>query len=346
MAEEVLLSRTVAIATVLLAATAGSAAADVGPPVDTAVRSPVDDPARDAIQVWNEAMATATETLKPVQQAVDPVVRVVEEETGQDLCNARFDWDPPILEGEDPSSPPLWCPGGSPEPGNVDPGAGIVVDTDAPDVGPTASVSQGVRPDPSMDPSDGQISVADHQAPAPDGSWDLRLVIAGVLAGLAVWLYRRLSERQLVENPNRQAILGILREEPGRTCAELADRLDLHYNTVRYHLRRLEEFDRVVGRRLHGRDRYYPNGDGDGAVERRVAAVWNVATKRRILKMLLGDGPAASGTLAERLDVAPSTCSEHLRDLAESGLLSRRSDGRRRVYNVTREARQAVRRRS
>ena len=56
-------------------------------------------------------------------------------------------------------------------------------------------------------------------------------------------------------------------------------------------------------------------------------------TRRRIIE-LLGDRPHAVGELAERLPVSRPAVSQHLRVLAESGLVARESVGTRNVYRL------------
>jgi len=54
----------------------------------------------------------------------------------------------------------------------------------------------------------------------------------------------------------------------------------------------------------------------------------------RILNLLIERGTCLSGSLAEEIDLAPSTVSEHLRILKESGLVQGTIDGPRRCYCV------------
>ena len=53
--------------------------------------------------------------------------------------------------------------------------------------------------------------------------------------------------------------------------------------------------------------------------------------RRGVLDALAG-GPLAAGDLAARFDISRPAVSRHLRVLRESGLVTGRADGRRRVY--------------
>lgn len=303
-----------------------------------------DDPVEPVRRTWNRAMTEASGTIQPVQRTVGPLIVEIEEATGQDVCEADFFWDLPVMDEDEWSSAPLWCPGGEPSDGSGDPVAGLpLASLDGP-LKAAPDRSQGVR---GVDPAPSTqrtISTADRAPPIDGLDPDMRMVLVGLalVTGAALWLYRRLSKRALTDNPNRRRILAILREEPGRTCSELADRLDLAYGTVRYHLRLLEEFDHVAARRFGRNVRYYVNGNGEDATDRRVAAAMSVGTKRRILELLDEHGPTCSGELADAVGVARSTCSEHLKDLSEADLLERRCDGRRRLYDIDDDARASL----
>jgi len=58
------------------------------------------------------------------------------------------------------------------------------------------------------------------------------------------------------------------------------------------------------------------------------------ANRRRMLDLLAaGDSPAQD--LAARFDISFAAVSQHLKVLREAGLVSRRADGRRRIYRLT-----------
>jgi DNA-binding transcriptional ArsR family regulator len=58
--------------------------------------------------------------------------------------------------------------------------------------------------------------------------------------------------------------------------------------------------------------------------------------RRRMLD-LLADGELAAQALAARFDISFAGVSQHLKVLLEAGLVSRRSEGRRRIYRLAPE---------
>lgn len=58
----------------------------------------------------------------------------------------------------------------------------------------------------------------------------------------------------------------------------------------------------------------------------------------RLVRILSEKGTCISGDLADAMDLAPSTVSEHLRILKESGLVQGTIDGTRRCYCINKKA--------
>lgn len=58
-------------------------------------------------------------------------------------------------------------------------------------------------------------------------------------------------------------------------------------------------------------------------------------TRLKLLWLLLHQGEADVGTLAERARTSATTTSQHLAKLRLSGLVAQRVDGRRRLYTAT-----------
>ncbi len=56
-------------------------------------------------------------------------------------------------------------------------------------------------------------------------------------------------------------------------------------------------------------------------------------TRRRILE-ILRDGEKPAGDIVESFDVTFAAVSQHLKILLDSGLVARRSEGRRRLYSM------------
>jgi len=64
--------------------------------------------------------------------------------------------------------------------------------------------------------------------------------------------------------------------------------------------------------------------------------------RRRILE-LVRDGERPAGDIAQQFDITPQAVSQHLRVLKESGLLSERREGTRRLYAIRPEGIESIR---
>jgi len=58
------------------------------------------------------------------------------------------------------------------------------------------------------------------------------------------------------------------------------------------------------------------------------------ATRLRILRLLMAEGPLNVGTIVERLDMSQANVSKHLRVLHEAGILDREARGTAAYYTV------------
>ena len=64
--------------------------------------------------------------------------------------------------------------------------------------------------------------------------------------------------------------------------------------------------------------------------------------RRRILE-LVRDGERPAGEIAQQFEITPQAVSQHLRVLKESGLLSERREGTRRLYAIRPEGIESIR---
>ncbi len=160
------------------------------------------------------------------------------------------------------------------------------------------------------------------------------LVASLPLLPVASHVMARLARREVLRNETRRAIMTHVRDAPGLTAAALARRLEVHYETARYHLDILAEVGLVTRDEQGARVRYFENRARVDQVTRMVAQALHTEGKRDILLTIARSGALPSGEVAERVDLAASTTSYHLRNLHEDGLLERRKAGRRVLYSV------------
>lgn len=162
-------------------------------------------------------------------------------------------------------------------------------------------------------------------APPSEPSWSIGLPLVVALLG-ALWLYRRLTRDEALDNDIRSAILDLVEEEPGITPTEIAGELDIATNTVIYHARMLTEMDYLTTDRTGQGTRYFVAG----ACDRRAAAVMAMLRqrgKRDVLVAAHREPGSSISELARRLDRHRSTIKHHVDDLVEAGVLVAEKDG-------------------
>lgn len=197
------------------------------------------------------------------------------------------------------------------------------------------SISTGVAPDRSRRPDRSAGTASNGQPDVVPADWSRASappshvpIVAGLIALVAWILYRRLTRDRVLDNDLRRRVRDLVDDAPGVTAATIADELDVHYDTVRHHLRVLDEFDEIRVDRFGSTRRYFPNHGRYTADDRALLAALRVEPRRRALETLARAGGLASGELAEAIGVAPSTASHHLADLEAAGLVERSRDGR------------------
>ena len=137
-----------------------------------------------------------------------------------------------------------------------------------------------------------------------------------------------------LELESRRRIYRHVADNPGVHFRSLVEELGYAKGTVQYHLRWLVE-NGVVERSEDGKyTRYYPAESFDEQDTEVMNALRSEYT-RRIVAHLASDGPLTTSELSDRLDKSGSTVSWHLSNLEETGVVEKRRDGRKVMYELT-----------
>ncbi|OYR40732.1 winged helix-turn-helix transcriptional regulator [Halorubrum sp. Hd13] len=115
-----------------------------------------------------------------------------------------------------------------------------------------------------------------------------------------------------------------VRDTPGVHFNRVSRDLDIATGQAQYHLCRLVRDGEVAVERIGGRAHYFdPAFD---PWERRAVAFLRRETAREILVRLHAEGATRPATLAAELDLARSTVSWHVSNLAERGIVEKSDD--------------------
>lgn len=136
-------------------------------------------------------------------------------------------------------------------------------------------------------------------------------------------------------NPNRLRIYAFIEWSPGTHLRELHRKLDIPMGTLEYHLRRLEESDRIVSRTIDRYKSYYPRQQLS-PTDQDFLYYLRQGSPRRIVQTLMR-GPEegmAAMDVADAVGMARSTVTHHAKKLVAAGILAKSREGRRTWLHV------------
>lgn len=163
-----------------------------------------------------------------------------------------------------------------------------------------------------------------------------RIPMEGILGGLLVLalaaiLFTRLTRRGITDHPRRQAILDLVRAEPGLEIRVIADRIGMPWSKAKYHLMTLDRAGLVLVRTLQGRSAVFLTGALDPK-RQEGAALLRRPTFGKVHATIKTRPGIDQATLAEVVGVRQPRVSKALARLTAAGVVVARRDGGRLRY--------------
>lgn len=150
-------------------------------------------------------------------------------------------------------------------------------------------------------------------------------------SGVLVPLYAKLTRRKVLDQATRQQVHDKVREDPGCTTRSVSSALGISWSTAAYHLRVLRHMDLITAKRQGRHDHYFITGESTQSQQVVQAALQNPTTRR--IARLVADRPGIiQKDVCEALGISPSTASDHLKRLRESGAVREERQWRTRAY--------------
>ena len=147
--------------------------------------------------------------------------------------------------------------------------------------------------------------------------------------GLAAFipLYSHLSDNELLEDANRQAIYRLIQAEPGISTKDVADRLGLAWGTVTHHLGKLEKRRFVVSKKYGKYRRFFANGHGGTDMKDQVA-VLRLDRTGDVAALIQQQPGLTQKAVSAALGVSSSTILWHVKRLESAQLITKVREGK------------------
>lgn len=146
--------------------------------------------------------------------------------------------------------------------------------------------------------------------------------------------YRRLSDKNLLDNKKRGTVYDLILQIPGIDLKTLVAYSGFNENTLRYHVSLLEKSHKIrvinEGATLH----FFENHGKFSDIEQKILSIQFSCKSSRILSVLYHTPGLSRGELAEILGIAGSSVTKSIQKLITEGFVFAQKDGKYTRYYV------------
>ena len=185
--------------------------------------------------------------------------------------------------------------------------------------------------------ADGYIDGAETE----DSFWDLppyfKIIAIGAVIVALGWKIVAILTAWIKKNPkneNRLKILRFIEYNPGSTVNAIGKDLDLNRGTVRYHVRSLKEEGKILLFRNRNSVNLFRNKSNIWSKShlQAIEPYLRDATCKKVCRLIYENPGITNMAIADRLGIARSTVSSHIRTLEEMGCLMAEYKGKSKNY--------------
>jgi DNA-binding transcriptional ArsR family regulator len=149
-------------------------------------------------------------------------------------------------------------------------------------------------------------------------------------------LYSRIGRHELLDHPNRRALLDHIQSNPGEHVASLSRATSIGRVVLQHHLRMLESHGLVVTRNAGRLRRYFPAGETPSPEASRREVALRDPTRRAVLDAIdRAASPLTQRDLQERVGISQRLASYHLAKLETMGLVQGEGSNPRRYQSAS-----------
>lgn len=146
--------------------------------------------------------------------------------------------------------------------------------------------------------------------------------------GAVLPLYSHISDDELLDDENRARIFALIRDVPGISTKDVADRLGLAWGTVTHHLAKLEKRRMVVSKKYGKYRRFFVNGAMPQVEQKDTLAVLRVPATAEVAQFIQANPGWTQKHVSQALGVSSSTILWHVKRLEQVGVVSKVRDGK------------------
>lgn len=149
--------------------------------------------------------------------------------------------------------------------------------------------------------------------------------------------YRKIAQKNVLENPTRNIVYSFIRKTPGTDLSEISRETKISQNTLRYHLAILKLTNKVTIIETSRNTRYFENSGRYSEMERKVLKYLHNRPTRILLQLLAANPNLTRGQLENAVGISGAGINWQMNRLSDDGLLVIRKTGRTARYELSTE---------
>jgi predicted transcriptional regulator len=149
--------------------------------------------------------------------------------------------------------------------------------------------------------------------------------------------FRKVANKNVLENPSRNEVFHFIRETPGANFAEISLGTGVSRNSLRYHLAILKLTNKVTILGTSRNKRYFENSGRYPAMEQKVLKFLHNTPTRTLLQLLRKNPDLTRIQMEAALGISGAGVNWHMNRLSDEGLLVIKKVGRHARYEINYE---------
>lgn len=138
----------------------------------------------------------------------------------------------------------------------------------------------------------------------------------------------------VLNNPNRSKVYTYIKSRPGAYITEIVEKIGLDRGAVKYHIKTLEDQNKIEAYRDGGKTRYFENNFTYNEDEMKVISALQNETNQKIISGIINGKCNTNIDLAREFGVSRATVSWYIKNLRDIDLITETKKGRRTIYRI------------